>query len=119
MSMPRTRHRSGCAAESTQMKAFTLTPDNVVTALPSAGHLPAGSEQLERIKSEQDLANLATGCPMARLIANLEQPAWRYARQQVHRPEDRCGPYMEGHANAGAHRRAGAGRHCAWGWEHA
>ncbi len=69
MSMPRTRHRSGYAAESTQMKAFTLTPDNVVTAFPSAGHLPADSDQLERIKSEQDLAKLATGWPMARLIA--------------------------------------------------
>ena len=68
MSMPRTRHRSGYAAESIQIKAFTLTPDNVVTALPSAEKLPADSDQLERIKSEQDLAKLATGWPMARLI---------------------------------------------------
>ena len=69
MSMPRTRHRSECAAESIQMKAFALTPENKIITAESAAQLPADSDQLERIKSEQDLAKLATGWPMARLIA--------------------------------------------------
>ncbi len=44
---------SGSAAEKTQTKAFAITSDNVVTALHSAGHLPAGSDQLETIKLEE------------------------------------------------------------------
>ena len=59
----------GLRQKGTQMKAFTLTSDNVVTAVPSAAHLPADSDQLETIKSEQDLGKLAAGWPMARLIA--------------------------------------------------
>ena len=51
------------------MKAFTLTPENVVTAVSSSGHLPAESDQLETIKSEKDLARLAADWPSTRLIA--------------------------------------------------
>ena len=40
-----------------------------MTAFPSAVQLPADSDLLERIKSEQDLEKPATGPPMARLIA--------------------------------------------------
>lgn len=57
------------ALERKQMKAFTLTPDNLVEVFSSAGQLPTASDQLETIKSEQDLAKLAAGWPTARLIA--------------------------------------------------
>ena len=66
------------------MKVFTITRDNVVTALPSAGHLPADSDQLERIKSEQDLARLASSWPTARLVAIWNTPAWHNASDKVH-----------------------------------
>ena len=62
-------HRSGSAAERIQMKAFALTPENKVIRAESAAQLPADSDQLETIKSEQDLAKLASGWPAARLVA--------------------------------------------------
>ena len=62
-------HRSRSGAEGIQMKAFALTPENNVITAESAAQLPADSDQLETIKSEQDLAKLASGWPAARLVA--------------------------------------------------
>jgi hypothetical protein len=51
------------------MKAFVLTPENFMIAFSSADKLPTDLDQLERIKSEQELAKLAANWPTARLIA--------------------------------------------------
>jgi hypothetical protein len=51
------------------MKAFVITPEDLVLAFPSAASLPTNLEGLERIKSEAELANLAAGWPTSRLVA--------------------------------------------------
>ena len=87
------------------MRLFAIDKDETITAFPAAEQVPEGQEQFA---SEKELAKLAANWPADRLAANLEQLRRRRrirrrseAGQEVHRPQERRGPDLEGHPETG------------------
>ena len=84
------------------MTTFTIETDNNITAHGTPEEAAATSAtSFDIFASQKELTDLATGWPAERLGSHLEQPAGRYAGQEVQGSDDGRHSDLEEHSGAG------------------